>query len=74
MATADVQERLLTLKQAADLLPGSPHSSTLNKWVTYGLRGVKLRATRVGGRILVSESALAEFQRAVDAAREGVPA
>jgi hypothetical protein len=37
-------ETLLSLTEAAALLPGRPHVSTLHRWRLRGVRGVKLLA------------------------------
>ena len=36
-----LQESLLTLKEAAKLLPGNPHYATLFRWAQKGCRGAK---------------------------------
>ena len=58
-------ERLLTLKQAANMLPpfgGRPvHPSTLWRWCSKGLNSVKLEFVKVGGRMCTSEEALNRF-------------
>ena len=74
-ATNLVSESLITLNQAARLLPpsrrGAPVSfSCVFRWVTAGLRGpdgrhVRLEAARVGGRWLTSREALQRFADAL---------
>lgn len=59
---------LLTLEEAARRLPARVHQSTVRKWAVTGLHGVRLRVTRVGARVYVTERALAEFQHSVDEA------
>ena len=59
-------ERLLTLSQAAKKLPkrraGKPTApSTLYRWASIGLRGVKLEVLRVGGCTCMSREALQRF-------------
>lgn len=71
--TASTSERLLTLSQAAKTLPhrrgGRPtHPSTLFRWATDGLRGVKLEVVQVGGTKCTSREALARFFAALGAA------
>ena len=63
----------LSLREAADRLPGRPHVSTLHRWRTRGVRGARLITERVGGRRVVAASELARFIAAVTAAAEGEP-
>lgn len=61
-----LSERTLTLSQAAKTLPrrrgGRPtHASTLFRWATEGLRGVKLEIVQVGGTKCTSREALSRF-------------
>lgn len=69
-------ERLLTLSQAAKTLPcrrgdRPTHPSTLFRWATDGLRGVKLEVVQVGGTKCTSREALARFFAALGAASTG---
>lgn len=73
--------RLLSLKEVAarGLIPprrrGSRvHVSTLVRWITHGVGGVKLRAVRVGGQWAVSQDWLVEFFEACAARRANQPA
>ena len=66
MAIDIAKERLLTLSQAAKKLPkrraGKPTAtSTLYRWASVGLRGVKLVVLRVGGCTCTSDEALQRF-------------
>lgn len=58
-------EHLLTLAQAAATLPRFSgkriHVSTIYRWSSRGLRGVRLETLRVGGRMCTSEEALQRF-------------
>ncbi len=56
-----LQESLLTLKEAAKLLPGNPHYATLFRWAQKGCRGVRLESARIGGIRDTSREALARF-------------
>lgn len=61
-----VDETLLSLAAAAAELPrrrrGKPtHVSTLHRWATRGLRGVRLEVLRVGGTTCTSREALQRF-------------
>ena len=63
----DIRKELLkTLGQAAKKLPkrraGKPTApSTLYRWASIGLRGVKLEVLRVGGCTCTSDEALQRF-------------
>ena len=63
-----LDEQLLTLSQAAKLLPGTPHVSTLWRWVQHGCRGVKLESLALAGRRFTSREALDRFAAATTAA------
>jgi hypothetical protein len=57
---------LITLSEAAQLLPrrgrGRPvHCSTLYRWASRGVGGVRLKVARVGGVIYTHPEWLAEF-------------
>lgn len=69
-----LHEELLTLKQAAKILPGYPHVSTLHRWRTRGVNGVKLITKKVGGRRVVNFGDLEDFVEATTAAADGKPA
>jgi len=59
-------EQYLTLSQAAALLPGKPHISTMHRWRLRGVRGVKLRTQLIGGRRYTKPQWLDEFFEALD--------
>lgn len=61
---------LIPLAEAAKLLPGKPHISTLHRWRVRGVRGVKLPTVMCGGRRCVARSAIFEFIYATTAVRE----
>ena len=42
-------EQLLTLAEAARSLPRCPHIATIYRWISRGVKGVKLEAVRIGG-------------------------
>lgn len=61
-----LSENLITLTEAASTLPrrraGKPtHPSTLFRWASEGLRGVKLEIVQVGGTRCTSREALGRF-------------
>jgi len=60
-------DNVVSLREAAKLLPGNPHVSTLHRWRSIGCRGVKLRAIKIGGRYFLSLDALQEFVAATSA-------
>ncbi len=53
--------QLLTLTQAVGHLPVPVSRATIATWVRDGIRGHRLRATRVGGRLFVDPRDLAAF-------------
>lgn len=66
-------ETLLTVPQAAQRLPGQPHISSLHRWRSHGVRGVKLETVLIGGRRFTSVEALERFAARTTAAAEGQP-
>jgi len=52
-------ETLLTLEKAAEKLEVS--KATLHRWITYGTKGVRLEAAKLGGRWRTSEEAIQRF-------------
>ncbi len=54
-------EKLLTLTEAAALLPGRPSVCTLWRWRTRGARGRKLESVVLGGKVYTSAEALQRF-------------
>jgi hypothetical protein len=68
----------LTLAQAARLLPslrgGRPvHPSTLWRWASNGIAGVRLPIIRIGGTACTTRDALRRFLADVEAARRPSP-
>jgi hypothetical protein len=66
-------QRLLTLREAAALIPGRGrrrvHASTIARWITRGVRApdgrrVRLRAVRLGSKWLTTRAWLEEFAAA----------
>ncbi len=60
------EERLLTLTEAADLLPRrrrgrKVHASTLSRWASTGVHGVKLEIHQLPGGLTTSAEALQRF-------------
>ncbi|MFA6244691.1 MAG: hypothetical protein WC655_27350 [Candidatus Hydrogenedentales bacterium] len=61
-------QELLTLNEAAKLLPNHPHSSALWRWGRKGLKAkngetIRLPLLRSGGTLLVERAALLDFMR-----------
>jgi hypothetical protein len=59
-------ETLLTMGQAAGVRPpgrlGRPtHAATVYRWISRGLRGVRLESIRLGGTLYTSREALQRF-------------
>jgi hypothetical protein len=66
-------ERIVTLTEAAKLLPSRPNVATLWRWRTAGIRGVKLETMMIGGRRVTSREKLDTFFARVTAAADGEP-
>ena len=66
-----LSETLITLTQAAQMLPGRPHVSTLWRWYRRGIRGVRLETYVLAGRRFTSVEALERFAAATTAAANG---
>lgn len=59
-------EQVLSLKEAARRLPRQAngkkvHVSTLHRWCSRGLKGVRLESLKLGGRLVTSVEALQRF-------------
>ena len=70
-------EQLLPPPQAAKLLParrrGRPiHISTIHRWMSTGIRGVRLESLRIGGALHTSIEALQRFSDRLTPSDEGV--
>jgi len=71
----DIQsEQLLTLSQACRLLPHRPSPSTLWRWRTIGVRGVRLECLKISSRWVTTARCMSEFlQRQADAYSQSEP-
>jgi hypothetical protein len=62
-------EELLSLVEATKTIPPidgkRPHASSLWRWASKGVRGVKLEHLRVGRRVVTTREALQRFFQAV---------
>ena len=56
-------ETLISMPQAAAMLPGRPSLCALWRWRTRGVRGRRLETAIIGGRPYTSVEALARFAR-----------
>jgi len=54
-------EELLTFSEASQRLPKRPHLATWYRWISRGVRGVRLESVRVGGTSYTSAEALQRF-------------
>lgn len=63
-------EKLITLSQAAKMLPHRPAASTIWRWMTRGSRGVRLETMSIGGMNFTSVEALERFIAGTTAARD----
>jgi hypothetical protein len=59
-------EHLLSMTEAAKLLPGRPNVATLWRWRTSGCRGHRLETLLFGGRRYTSREAIARFLSAIN--------
>jgi hypothetical protein len=68
---AEQSPKFVSLKQAADFLPGRPHISTIWRWAFKGIRGIKLKTVVAGGRRYTDLESLQSFVAATTAAANG---
>jgi hypothetical protein len=61
MAIDITTEGLITMPQAAAMLPGRPSLCSVWRWRTRGIRGRKLECVVIGGTPYTSIEALARF-------------
>ena len=59
-------EQAMSIRQAAQWIANhtgspAPNSTTVNRWVVHGVRGVRLQAKRVGAKFWTSPSDVARF-------------
>jgi hypothetical protein len=60
----------LTIDEAAALCPGRPHRHTVYRWHLYGIRGKRLDAKKINGRLYTSRDALEAFLDAIQTSRD----
>lgn len=64
-------EQAMSLREAAQWIANhtgapAPNSTTVNRWVVHGVRGVRLQARRVGAKFWTSPSNVARFLDALN--------
>lgn len=59
-----LEEALISLSQATRELPHRPHISTVWRWCTRGVRGIRLETVVIAGRRFTSREALQRFTTA----------
>jgi hypothetical protein len=64
---ASTSNKYHPIAEIRKLLPGAPHISTIHRWMLRGVRGIKLETVLIGGRRYVSDEALNEFLRLINA-------
>jgi len=67
-------EQAMSIRQAAQWIANytgapAPNSTTVNRWVVHGVRGVRLQARRVGAKFWTSPSDVARFLDELNARR-----
>lgn len=56
-----LDREFLSINEAAGIVPGRPHVSTIWRWINRGVRGVKLKTWLIGGLRVTSKEALEQF-------------
>jgi len=64
-------EELVPLSQIAALIPGRPHKSSVWRWATVGVRGIRLATVVIAGRRYCSREAVDRFIAATDGTSKG---
>jgi hypothetical protein len=54
-------QRYMTMTEAACFVPNRPHRSTVVRWATRGLRGLRLQTKKIGGRRYTTPAWIEEF-------------
>lgn len=65
MSTATTHD-YITIREAAKLFPGRPHYSTVWRWASQGVRGIKLGHIRIGGQRFTTPQAVEAFITAMN--------
>lgn len=61
-----LDQRLITIKEAANSIPTRPHFATIWRWIERGCRGHKLQSWLVGGQRYTSLEAIETFLAAIN--------
>ena len=75
MKVSDVKllnESVISLDEAHDLLPFRVGASTVRHWARIGFRGVMLETARIGWRRVTSKEALERFLNRVNSLEQNV--
>lgn len=64
-------ERLITITEASQRVPGRPGVSTVWRWISAGCRGVVLESVLIGGKRYTSQEAIERFIAATTAQAKG---
>jgi len=56
-----LKEKLLSVSEAVKIIPGRPHLSTVWRWISNGVGGVRLETVQIGGRRYTSIEAIERF-------------
>ncbi len=61
MAVDILNEAVVSLTEAARILPTRPHCSTIWRWYRRGVRGIRLETAVLGGKRYTSKEAIQRF-------------
>lgn len=61
MAVDILNEDVVSLNDAAKILPNRPHVSTMWRWYKRGVRGIRLETAVLGGKRYTSKEAIQRF-------------
>jgi hypothetical protein len=56
-----ISQPVIPLRELSRIVPGSPSTTTIRRWATRGIHGVRLQSWRIGGRRFSTELAVMEF-------------
>ena len=62
-----LKERVLTLKDVTNHVPTRPCFTTVWRWVTAGIHGIRLETYRIGKQRITSQEAVGRFLAAMQA-------
>lgn len=63
-------EEFISFSKVSTLIPGRPSLSSVHRWATRGINGVRLKSVRVGGRLFSTNAWTQEFLDAQQAANQ----